>query len=130
MKDLFIDYNTGGFLTPSISLNATKGECEIRGESSTYNAIEFYRPVMEWLHAYMQEVGRPLHFRFCLTYLDTPSIEIMTTLLEALKTYENNGGQVDITWYYAREFLSIAEPLEDFIASLNLKVNFIPFVLI
>ncbi|HAS44526.1 MAG TPA: hypothetical protein DCS93_28870 [Microscillaceae bacterium] len=130
MKNLYIDYNTGGFLTPSISLNASKGECDIRGESSTYNAKEFYRPVLNWVRAYIQEINQPLHFRFCLTYLDTPSTEIIITLLNLLKTYENNGGQIKITWYYAREFVGIAEPMEDFIGSLNLTIQFVPFVLI
>ena len=53
---------------PSVNFFAEKGECIIKGSSFMDDSVDFYEPLLDWIHQYFKEYEqKPLKFTLKLT---------------------------------------------------------------
>jgi hypothetical protein len=116
MKNLHLE---GTAKTPYINFDAKTGNLEIKGRSIPENSVEFYRPVIDWLHDYSKQASPETNVHINLEYLNTSS-GVFIKLLKTIEAIEETGSKVTIYWYYDDE--DMYEVGEDY-ESIT-KVNF------
>ncbi len=126
LKDLDIQGEKGVFFIPHINFNADTGHCVIEGESYLENTWEFYKQLVDWIKAYAA-TGQAIEFDFRLTYFNTSSSKGILELLEALKEYQDQGGNVTLKWYYPKDDEDILEEAEDFVEDTQLDIELIAY---
>jgi hypothetical protein len=126
MEDINIQGKKGEYLIPVVKFSAGTGICEMGGESYHENTFDFYHPLVAWLEEYTTTVKKPVVFNFKLSYFNTAASRGITDMLNVLKRYQNNGGQVTINWYYLEWDVDILEEIGDFARDLGLAINTIP----
>ncbi len=126
LANLEITGEKGSFFIPHVFFDATTGKCLMEGESYLENTWQFYNQLMQWLQAYASSQG-PISFDFKLTYFNTSSSKGILELLQFLKQYEDQGGEVEINWYYSNADEDMLEEAEDFIEDTQIKINLIPY---
>ncbi len=127
MEDLKIQGSHQNFFIPTVNFNAKTGICEISGESFLEDTVEFYRPLIEWLTEYTTELKRPIAFIIKLTYFNTSTSRCILDILNLLKEYEDEGGEVLVNWHYDENDADMEEDIEDYMIDTGLKINLIPF---
>ncbi len=126
MEDLIIEGEKGTYLSPDVYFSAERGVCEIKGESYQEETFEFYNKLTSWLGEYIEKVKKPITFDFKLTYFNTSSSRAILDMLNLLKQYQEEGGEVTINWYYLTSDENMIEEAEDFQSDSALKFNLIP----
>ena len=110
---------------PTVEFNAANGHCTIAGESYMEETYKFYLPLITWFKEFIEKVKTPIKLDIKLIYLNTSSSKCILDILEILKIYQDNGGNVEINWYYDTEDPDMVEEVEDFEAEADLKINLI-----
>ncbi len=126
LEDIIIEGSHQNFFTPTVKFDATTGICEISGESFLENTSEFYKPLIDWLKRYTTEVKRPIAFIIKLSYYNTSTSRALLDMLNILKEYEENGGEVTVNWHYDENDIDMVEDIEDYMIDTGLKINLIP----
>ena len=126
LEDIIIEGSHQNFFTPTVKFNAKTGICEISGESFLENTVEFYQPLIDWLKKYTTEVKKPIAFIIKLSYYNTSTSRALLDMLNILKEYEDNGGEVTVNWHYDENDIDMAEDIEDYMIDTGLKINLIP----
>jgi hypothetical protein len=126
MENLEIKGSRDVYFIPSVEFDAGSGRCVLAGESYLEETVKFYMPLYEWLKKYTTEVKTPIEFNFKLTYFNTSSSRCILDILNILKDYEENGGEVAVNWYYDSEDTDMEEEVEDYMIESELKINLIP----
>jgi hypothetical protein len=112
MNDLKID---GGAKTPHLYSNASAGTMEMKGKSIPENAVEFYRPVFEWLDAYIQNPIAETNITVQLEYFNTSSSKCLLDIFRKLETLHASGkSKVSIHWLYEEEDEDMMEAGDDY----------------
>ena len=105
--------------TPLVNFQAQEGLLEIRGRSLPENAESFYRPLLDWVSAYVAIA--PLHTTFSLDleYFNSSSVKQVLSLLIKLEELTAAGKEAEVIWKYneddelmemkGRELASIVE---------------------
>ena len=88
--------------TPKISFDDGSGALEIEGRSIPENSTEFYKPVFEWLDAYIDAPSANTEFAFKLEYFNTSSSKCILDVLRKLEKLERK----DLTVLRHTAFLS------------------------
>ncbi|MCB2194996.1 MAG: DUF1987 domain-containing protein [Bacteroidetes bacterium] len=112
---------------PEVIFDASKGVCEISGESYMEETYKFYLPLINWLKEYTKEVNKPVELNIKLIYLNTSSTKCVLDMLEILKDYEDAGGKVKVNWYYDKSDPDMVDEVEDFEAESGVKIELIEF---
>ena len=123
MENLRIEPTTS---SPLVELNADMGYLHLSGESYPENALDFYRPVLAWLGAFLDQDDRPLHLNLHLTYLNTSSIKSLMDLLDDLEEAHKAGRTVTLDWHYDEENERALELAEEFKEDLTLPFHILP----
>lgn len=89
--------------TPEISLDARQGLLEFNGRSIPENAMRVYRPVMEWLDAYLAAPRPATRVDMRLSFFNTSTSKYILDMLKRLETLALQGFGVDVNWYYDDE---------------------------
>jgi hypothetical protein len=110
---------------PEVNFDAEKGICEISGESYMEETFKFYSPLLDWIVRYTKEVNKPLTFNFKLTYFNTNSSRLILDMLDILKKYQDNNGDVTVVWYYDPEDPDMIDEIEDFEMETGIKINLV-----
>lgn len=110
---------------PDVYCDYKTGICELLGESYMEETYKFYTPILEWLNDFISE-QRPIIFNFKLTYFNTSTSRIILDLLDILKVYQKEGGDVTINWYYRENDPDMVYEVEDFENEADVKINLIP----
>lgn len=126
MNNLHIKGKHGAFFTPTVSFDASTGECEILGQSYLENTNMFYQEVLEWMQQYIEQVKKPVSLKLFLTYFNTSSSKCIAELLWMLKDYEAAGGEVSVTWHYEDWDEDMLKEGEDFADETGLDIKFVP----
>lgn len=113
MENLNIRGERSEFFTPHVNMDAETGKCEISGESYLEYTGEFYDQIISWLNQFITEVNRPLVMNFRLTYFNTSSFKAILNLLNYIKKYEKQGGNVLVNWYYPEDDYDMLREAED-----------------
>jgi hypothetical protein len=85
--------------TPKVHLDKSNNFFEISGLSLPEDAIEFYKPVMNWLEEYSTEPIAETIFNLKLEYFNTASSKQIIQLLLFLEKL-NVKSKVKIRWHY------------------------------
>jgi len=124
MKNLKIEAIEDEFYIPSVDFNADTGVCEIAGESYIEQTQDFYEPLLDWLHEFMQTEKKKLTFNLKLAYYNTSTSKKILEILELCKRHELKGYEIEFNWFFDGEDLDIEEDIEDFkqISGLNIAM--------
>jgi hypothetical protein len=112
--------------SPQVRADPGQGLICLAGESYPENTFEFYRPITEWLAAFLQRDERPLTLEIRLTYLNTSSVKCLIDLLDELEEAHHAGRRVALNWYYDLEDDRAMELAEEFKEDLTLPFAIIP----
>jgi len=112
--------------TPSIVLDKDMGIFEIASRSLPENAIEFYKPVIDWLNEYALSPNEETPFSINLEYYNTAtSKQIAKILLILEKIQLQKTSQVKIIWHYSEDDLDMLQSGKRYEKLLNIPFEFI-----
>ena len=127
MENIYIEGSHTNFFIPTVDFNAETGRCTLSGESFLEDTIEFYDPLVQWLEGFTTEIKKPVIFEIKLTYFNTSTSRSILDLLNILKDYEEDGGDITINWHYDEDDIDMEEDIEDYMLDTGLEINMIPF---
>ena len=108
---------------PSINFNAETGVCEIEGESYMEEAYKFYLPLINWIKEFTEKEKRKIYFNVKLMYFNTSTSKCLLDIFELLKKYSNEGGEVEVNWYYDPDDPDMIDEVKDFEREAELNFN-------
>ncbi|MDX2191694.1 MAG: DUF1987 domain-containing protein [Bacteroidota bacterium] len=89
--------------TPKINFDASVGHMEISGISCAENSVEFYKPVIDWIDNYKNEIKKDTTVDINYKYFNTSSAKCILDLLERFVNLKNHGTNLTINWYYEQD---------------------------
>ncbi len=110
---------------PVVNFDATKGICEISGESYMEETFKFYSPLLEWIKNYLADKSKPLTLNLKLTYFNTNSSRLIMDMLDIIKRSKDEGGKVVVNWYYDSADPDMIDEVEDFEMETGLDINLV-----
>ncbi|GAA4823332.1 DUF1987 domain-containing protein [Algivirga pacifica] len=112
--------------TPRIELDRVKGLINIVGRSIPENAVDFYKPVLDWIELYKAEKPQiETTVNMQLDYFNTATSKCFIQMFRSLEELHQKGHQIVVNWYYEEEDEDIEESGRDFIELLNLPFNLV-----
>jgi hypothetical protein len=126
MEDIHIQASKNVYIQPQVDFSLSEGKCLIKGESFLEETAKFYTPLVEWVRNY-PKYGSKIDFTFSLTYFNTSTSKWILLLLTELKKLENNGLEVNATWYYHEDDLDMRDDIADYMADTGLNIELVPF---
>lgn len=113
--------------TPQIEFDLGTGIFTISGRSLPENAIEFYKPVLEWLETVLKETtGGNYVLEIKLEYFNTASSKQLAKTLLMVEKY-NETNNILIRWYYEKEDNDMLVSGNQYSKFLKLKFEFIEY---
>jgi hypothetical protein len=107
--------------TPEIIFNPRSHELSVRGQSYPENSFKFYEPILQWVDAYLLNVGdEKVDIQFCLPYINTSSSKCIMMLLEKFNKAYHDGKKLNLTWFCSEDNESEIECAEEFKEDLDL----------
>jgi hypothetical protein len=101
--------------TPEVSFDFNNNHLKISGESYPEDAMDFYNPILDSLDAYLENLGSGnCRFEFELIYFNSSSAKAIMMLMDKLDEAAENGGLVEVYWYYDAEDDTMEELGEEF----------------
>jgi len=126
MENLEIEGSHKNFFIPTVKFNAQTGICELSGESFLEDTVEFYKPVIDWIEEYINKINHPIAFIIKLSYFNTSTSRSILDILNILKDYEEDNGEVVINWHFDENDIDMEEDIDDYIIDTGLDINKIP----
>ncbi len=123
MENIHIRRNPNTPDKPGVFFDAETGICEITGESYMESTYTFYLPLMNWLDEYIKQVGKKITFNVKLVYFNTSATKCLLDIFEILKKYQQNGGEIEINWFYDTEDPDVHEEVKDFEIEADIDIN-------
>ncbi len=123
LKKLIIE---GSNKTPFVKFDAETGILEMRGRSIPENAIEFYKPLVEWLDKYSKIAKDRTEVNIQLEYFNTSSSKCILDIFKKLEEInKKEGKEVIINWYYEEDDEDMLEAGEDYQSILKIPFRMI-----
>ncbi len=122
MKNLIIEKTK---YTLDIDFEGATGIMNMAGSSYPENAIDFYKPIINWIEDFINVEKKPLTLNFRLNYLNTSSTKCILDIFEILEEY-NEDNEVVVNWYYEEDDEDILETGEEMGEDMDIPMNFIP----
>ncbi|NPA68305.1 MAG: DUF1987 domain-containing protein [Chlorobi bacterium] len=110
--------------TPEILLDPEKGELKFKGKSIPENAVSFYKPVIDWLHAYKEEPADHTKVSFKFDYYNTATDRQLVKILLILEEISKNN-DVELDWYYNTGDISMLNDGKKFKELIDLNIQII-----
>jgi len=126
MENLEIEGSHKNFFIPTVNFNAKTGICQISGESFLEDTVEFYRPLIDWIEDYINNVKGPIALIIKLTYFNTSTSRSILDILNLLRDYEESGGEIVVNWHFDENDIDMEEDIDDYIIDTGLEINKIP----
>ena len=110
--------------TPTVNFNAESGVLEVKGRSIPENAVEFYKPLVDWIGSYGESAKADTVVNIQLEYFNTSSSKC---ILDVFKKLESVNGKTNITinWHYEEDDEDMLEAGEDYQAIINIPFKMI-----
>ena len=105
--------------TPEIQFDADLGQLILSGRSIPENAVDFYRPVLEWAQSDGPDASLTVLVQ--LEYFNTSSSKCLLDLFKRLE----NGGDVQVKWHFDADDEDMLEAGEDYDHIVSLPFTFI-----
>ncbi|MBQ3655276.1 MAG: DUF1987 domain-containing protein [Bacteroidales bacterium] len=126
MEDIHIQASKNVYIQPQVDFYLSEGKCLIKGESFLEETAKFYAPLVDWIRNY-PKYGSKIDFTFSLTYFNTSTSKWILMLLAELKKLENNGLEINTTWYYHEDDLDMRDDIADYMSDTGLNIELVPF---
>ena len=111
--------------TPRIILDKENNIMEIAGNSIPEDAQAFYDPILEWIDKYITSPNPKTHFVFKLEYFNTASSKLILDILFRLKTLNDAGNDVTISWYHEEDDMDMLLAAKTYVEITDLKFEFV-----
>lgn len=111
--------------TPDVLFDLQTGVLDIKGMSCAEFALEFYRPVFEWVDSYQKDPEKKTIVNFQLKYFNTSSAKCLLQLLERFSAMRRKGLEVEINWFYIKNDEQMIQDGENYSEILDLPFNMI-----
>ncbi|MCH8319018.1 MAG: DUF1987 domain-containing protein [Bacteroidetes bacterium] len=85
---------------PKVILDAGNNIFELSGRSLSQDALNFYKPVFDWLDTYAQSPNPETSFVINFEYFNTVSSKIILELLCKLEEISKKNSNVSILWCF------------------------------
>ncbi|MDA9267143.1 DUF1987 domain-containing protein [Salibacteraceae bacterium] len=110
--------------TPTVNFDAESGILEVKGRSIPENAVEFYKPLVDWIGNYGDNSNSDTVVNIQLEYFNTSSSKC---ILDVFKKLESVNGKTTITinWHYEEDDEDMLEAGEDYQAIINIPFKMI-----
>ena len=105
--------------TPQIEFDAEQNQLTLTGRSIPENAVDFYRPVLDWTHCL--ESDTPLKVVVQLEYFNTSSSKCLLDLFKRLETSD----AIEVMWYFDSDDEDMLEAGEDYDHIVKLPFKFV-----
>ena len=107
-----------------MNFNADSGVLEVKGRSIPENAVEFYKPLVDWIGSYGEGPLGTTQVNVQLEYFNTSSSKC---ILDVFKKLESINGKTSITinWHYEEDDEDMLEAGEDYQAIINIPFKMI-----
>ena len=101
--------------TPYIKFDPKNGVLEMTGRSIPENAVEFYKPLVEWIDKYSQNPNEKTVVNVQLEYFNTSSSKCILDVFKKLEDInKKDDKEVIINWYYEEDDEDMLEAGEDY----------------
>lgn len=112
--------------TPTVNFDSANGVLEIKGRSIPENAIEFYKPLVDWLSEYANASKSTTVVNIQLEYFNTSSSKCILDVFKKLEAIQNSKlSGININWYYEEDDEDMLEAGEDYQAIINIPFKMI-----
>lgn len=112
--------------TPSLLFDAESGILEIKGRSIPENAIDFFKPVVDWLDDYSKETTEITQANIQLEYFNTSSSKCILDIFKKLEAVNKQDERdVVINWHYEEDDEDMLEAGEDYQSILKIPFKMI-----
>ncbi len=113
--------------TPEIFLDPENGILRFKGKSIPENAVSFYKPIIDWLHAYKENPADHTHVTFKFDYYNTATDRQLVKILLILEEISKNNS-VDLDWYYNTGDISMLNDGKKFKELIDLNIEIIELI--
>ena len=114
--------------TPLINFDPASGNFELKGKSIPENSVLFYKPLFEWLDAYVQSPAPKTVLNIQLDYFNTSSSKCIVDLFKKLELISKNGkGEASINWMHDEQDDDMLEAGEDYKSIIKIPFNITSF---
>ncbi|HCM60187.1 MAG TPA: hypothetical protein DIS74_07425 [Bacteroidales bacterium] len=79
-----------------------EGHLEIRGRSISENSTDFFRPLEDWVAAYVEQTEVRTRVVLAFDFINTASTKWVYAIVKRLAQYRNVHEMVSIEWYYEK----------------------------
>lgn len=110
--------------TPTVNFNAESGVLEIKGRSIPENAVEFYKPLVDWIGNYGGAAKDATEVNIQLEYFNTSSSKCILDVFKKLESI-NGKSSIVINWHYEEDDEDMLEAGEDYQAIINIPFKMI-----
>ncbi len=110
--------------TPSVNINVDNCIFEICGFSYDNNSDNFYKKIIEYIDSEFQNLECELVCKFYLSVFNSVTYKYILNMMSKFMTYNKNGKDIKIIWYYDKDDTDSLESAEDISELFN-----IPFTL-
>jgi uncharacterized Fe-S radical SAM superfamily protein PflX len=115
-------------ITPYIKLDKENEEFIIAEKSLPENAIDFYKPVLDWLEEYSKNPNRKTVFQFKLEYYNTSTAKQFARIFLLLEKIHLEGkSEVEIQWYYSKDDMDMEHSGKRYEKLLKLPFKFFAY---
>lgn len=99
--------------TPNIECNPS-GILRIEGRSIPENAVDFYRPVLDWISEYAQSNPKKTVLEVKYEYFNTSSSKCILDIFKRISQLASDSHEVSIVWFYHVDDEDMLEAGEDY----------------
>lgn len=110
----------GDALNPDVQFDPVSGSLKLKGKSIPLNAEQFFRDVIPWLEQYSEHPSDHTKLEIDLKYMNGKSLRSLVTLLYMLKSMNDAGKEVSVTWNIPRDAEDLADLGEELLSDMKL----------
>lgn len=116
----------GGAKTPRVVLDATEGKVVLSGRCIPENAVDFYKPIYQWLDGYVAEPNTKTTVEIRLEYFNTSSSKCLLDVFKKVeKLHNEEKSEVTVNWYYETDDEDMLEAGEDYDIIISMPFNMV-----
>jgi hypothetical protein len=113
--------------TPTIITDPDQGLLEITGRSNPENSVEFYKPIMDWVDAYVQAPVPKTTVTIKLEHFNTSSSKMILDVFKRLEPVLDANKEIIVQWYYEEDDEELLEAGETYESMSELPFVMIPY---
>lgn len=113
--------------TPQIDFNIETNIFKLTGRSLPENAIDYYKPILDWIDAVLSEsFDKEFVFEIKLEYFNTASSKQLAKMLLLIEKF-NDANKILIRWFYEKEDNDMLISGNQYSKFLKLEFEFIEY---